>query len=450
VAVAARIIGEVTEKDLRRALDAVRRNHPLLGAKVIFNDHHDAWFSTDKVPETRLRIVPRRSETQWFEEIRYEHKIPFEPEIGPLIRFALVYSPQVSELVIFANHSICDGKALAILVRDILEYYANPEKEVQIIQSPTFEDCLPKERMSLSGFIKKIVINHYNRQWRKRPYYFTQADFNQIHKAHWDMMQYNVTLIQLEPEETATLVAKCRENNVTVTSASTAAFLAAYRDILGPFPKEKNGIWIAYDLRRHLRENIGDVIGTLAGAIQFKFDYNQNKPLWKNAQEIHRIIRKDMERFRTVGPEGRELLLLDPTLIDALNFAPFTRLVPEAFERTENLSAFARDTKNVALTFSRKGESGILGTINTNLGRLDFPLTFGDLQFERMFFVPAANSSVPLILGGVSVRGKLVFSLNYAEEVGGHNSLLTQDMVLVRNRALELLGFPEKTNDRAM
>jgi len=88
--------------------------------------------------------------------------------------------------------------------------------------------------------------------------------------------------------------------------------------------------------------------------------------------------------------------------------------------------------------------------ISTNLGRLDFPLTFGDLQIERISFVPAANSSVPLILGGVSVGGKLVFSLNYAEETGDHNTSLTQDMIRVRNRALEYLGFPEKANDSAM
>ncbi|MHB8118008.1 MAG: hypothetical protein ACYDHX_04675 [Methanothrix sp.] len=210
VAVAARIIGDISEKDLRRALGAVRHVHPLLGVKVIFDDHHDAWFSTDEVLDIGLRIVARISETQWFDEIRHEHRIPFKPEIGPLSRSVLVYT------------------------------------------------------------------------------------------------------------------------------------------------------------------------------------------------------------------------------------------------RTKNLSAFAHDTKNVALTLSRKDESGIPGTISTNLGRLDFPLTFGDLQIERIFFVPTANSSVRLILGGVSVGGKLVFSLNYAEETGDHNTSLIQDMIRVRNRALEYLGFPEKANDNAM
>ena len=447
VAVAARIIGDVSEKDLMIALGSVRRMHPLLGAKVIFDDHHDAWLSTDKVPDTLLRIVPRRSETQWFEEIRHEHHMPFEPEIGPLIRLVLIYSPQVSELVVFAQHSICDGDALAILIRDILVYYANPAKEMQVLQPLACEECFPEERISPSGFIKKIIINHYNRQWRKKPYYFTQMDFNQIHKAYWDRTQYNIALIQLEPEETSVLAAKCRENGVTITSAFTAAFLAAYRDILGPFPKDRRIIRVAYDLRRHLQKNIGDVFGLLVGAIQFKFNYEQNKSIWKNAQGIHSILRKDVEKLRTVG---REYKLYDPTFIDAFNFVLSMQLVPEAFERTKNLSAFASDTKNAALRLSQKIISGLPGTIITNLGRLDYPETYGNLRLDRMFFIPGASEFAPLILGGVGINGKLVFSLNYIEIVGESSSSLARNMIRIRNRALELLGFPEKANDRAM
>jgi NRPS condensation-like uncharacterized protein len=447
VVVVARIIGDVSEKGLMTAINAVRRMHPLLGARVIFDDHHDAWLSTDKVPDTVLRTVPRISETQWFEEIRHENRIPFEPEIGPLIRLVLVYSPQVSELVVFASHSICDGDALAILIRDILVCYANPEKEVQVLQPLNLEDCLPKERFSLPGLIAKTFLNHYNRLWRNRPYYFTQMDFNEIHKAYWDRTRYSIALIQLEPEETSVLAAKCRENGVTITSASTAAFLAAYRDILGPFPKDKRVIWVAYDLRRHLKENIGDVFGLFAGAVQFKFNYNQNKSLWKNAKELHGIIRKDVENNRIAG---RELLLIDPTLIDALGFCPFTQLVPEAFERTKNLSDFAHDTKNVALSLSQKIISGAPGTIITNLGRLNYPETYGDLRLDRMFFIVDSRGFTPLILGGVGLNGKLVLSLNYVEELGNKGSPLDRDMIRIRNRALEYLGFPEKVNDRGI
>ena len=96
----------------------------------------------------------------------------------------------------------------------------------------------------------------------------------------------------------------------------------------------------------------------------------------------------------------------------------FTQSVPEAFERTKNLSAFAHDTKNAALRLSQKSISGFPGTIITNLGRLDYPETYGDLRLDRMFFIPGASGFAPLILGGVGLNGKLVFSLNYVEEVG--------------------------------
>ena len=43
VALAARIIGDVSENDLMMAINAVRRMHPLLGAKAIFDDHPDFY-----------------------------------------------------------------------------------------------------------------------------------------------------------------------------------------------------------------------------------------------------------------------------------------------------------------------------------------------------------------------------------------------------------------------
>lgn len=168
IAIAARIIGDVKEKDLEQALDTVCRTHPLTRCKVIFDDHHDAWFSGDGVPKTIFRTVPRTSDTQWFDEIRREYLIPFEPEIGPLIRFVLVYSQQVSELIVFSEHSICDGTALANLIRDLLGNYANPQKEVEVVSPPVITDYLPKEDgFSLPKLIGRVFINHYNNQWRK-------------------------------------------------------------------------------------------------------------------------------------------------------------------------------------------------------------------------------------------------------------------------------------------
>lgn len=452
VAVAARIVfGDVSEKDLMRALGAVRRVHPLLGAKVIFDDQHNAWFSTDNVPETILRTVPRTLDTQWFDEIQQEQMVPFEIEVGPLIRFVLVYSNPVSELIIFAQHSICDGIALANLIRDILIFYAEPAKEMKVIEPPLSTVYLqPNEGTSSSSkSIGNDAIDNLNLQWRQRPHYFSQTDFIEVHKAYWKKMQHNIALLQLEPEETSRLVAKCRENGITIISATTAAFLAAYQDVIGPFPAGQNIIAIPYDLRRRLPENVREAFCFFVGASAFPISYDQKKDIWDNAREIHKIIHKDVEGLNSAG---LEIDLFDPTLIDAsFGFAPLVQSVPEAFERTKNLSAFAHDTENIAFVLSGSFKAGMPAIINTNLGNLNYPETYGDLRLDRLFFTPGPSRGIPMLPAGIGFNGKLTFTLNYAKDMKEDDgSSLDRDMIQIRNRALELLGFPEKVNDRAI
>jgi NRPS condensation-like uncharacterized protein len=449
VAMAARIVGNVSEKDLLHAINAARRTHPLLGAKVIFDDQHDAWFSTDNVPETMLHTVPRTSETQWVGEIQREHMVPFELEIGPLIRFVLVYSSQISELIAFSNHGICDGVALANLIRDILVFYAEPAKEIKVTEPPLSTGYLQRdEGPSPSKSIGEDAINNLNIQWRKNPHYFSQEDFIEVHKAYWEKMRHSIVLLQLEPKETSVLVSNCRDKGVTIVSATTAAFLAAYQDVIGLFPEDRNIVGIPYDLRRRLSENVGNAFCLFVGALSFPFAYDQKKSLWENAQKIHSIIQQDLEKLNTINAEFG---LFDPTMIDAcFSFAPLMQFVPEAFKRTENLSAFARDTKNIAFMISGSRKNRVPAIINTNLGRLNYPETYGGLRLDRMFFVPPAVRLVPLILGGIGVSGRLVFSLNYIEQVKDSGPSPTEGMIQIRNRALEYLGFPEKANDDAV
>lgn len=449
IAVAARIGGDVEEEKLERAIDAVCRRHPLTRCKIIFDEHHDAWFSGDSVPRATLRIVPRTSDSQWFDEVRLEYKVPFEPEIGPLIRFVLVYSPEVSELMVFSEHCICDGTALANLIYDLLSCYAFPKKKFPVISPPAITDYLQKKNsFSISEIIGNFFINRYNNQWLKNPYYISQEDFNGIHAAYWEKNRYSIALLKLEPEETCNLTARCREKGVTIGSALAAAFLAAYCEVIGPLPKNKRTISIPFDLRRHFKEGRVEGFCFLSGGFNFPFAYDQKKSFWKNTADLHKIIQR---RVGMLDNTGLDMEHFDPTLIDAFfNLAPYTKQIPDAFNQTENLSAFARDKKSPAITISNKILSKLPGFITTNLGRLDYPEMYGDLRLDRMFLIPSTGEYVPLVLGGVGVCSKLTFSLNYLERNDSNDSSSTRDMIRIRNRALEYLGFPEKANESAM
>lgn len=447
-------MGDIDEETLERAIDAVCHRHPLTRCRVVFDEHHDAWFSGDSVPRSALRKTPRTSDSQWFEELRREYRVSFEPEIGPLIRFVLIYSPEVSELIIFSEHCICDGTALANLIRDILSCYADPsyadsKKEAAAISPPAITDYLQKkDSFPLTEIIGNFFINRYNNQWLKNPYYISQEDFYEIHAAYWEKYTYSIALLKLEPEEACDLTIRCREKGVTIGSALAAAFLAAYCEVIGPLPKNKRTISMPFDLRRHFKEGHAEGFCFLSGGFNFPFAYDREKNFWKNAADLHKIIQR---RVKMLDNSGLDMEHFDPTLIDAFfNLAPYIKQVQYAFNQTENLSAFARDKKSPAIAISNKIVSKLPGLITTNLGRLDFPEIYGDLRLDRMFFIPSTGDEVPLVLGGIGVCGKIVFSLNYLEQNDGNGPSSMQDMIRIRNKALEFLGFPEKANESAM
>jgi len=450
ISLCTRIKGNIPENELRGALEKVRTIHPLVGAKVVFDSERNAWFSTDDVPGPMLRVVPRQSDSQWLDEIQYEQTIPFDPSTGPLIRFVLVYSPEVSDFIVFAHHTISDGESLAILTRDTLKHIADPLLEEKVIFPPILADyALKIPGNVVIKFIRRLIVDRYNKQWSKKRWFFDQEDFLNIHTAFWQKHTYKIVLLMLEKDETEHLIETCREHGVTIGSAVTTAFIAAYRDVCGAFKGHQKIVHLPYDLRQRLDTPVGDVFCNFFTAFEFKFTYHSQKSFWQNAQTLHRKVRKKLDTRDIVG-YAQEIERFDPTLMDVLpSFALNAKDVPEGFSRYDKLSAFVRDKNNVAFKFSKRVLSAYPGTTNTNLGRLNFPETYGNLRLERMFWAPSAGPN-PLMLGGVGVSGTTTFTLNYIEDTSGNEALRTATLIKVRNRAFEYLGFPEKISNSAI
>ncbi len=443
----ARIRGDVSENDLRRALAKVRIIHPLVGAKVVFDEGGGTWFSTDDVPGPMLRIMPRKSDSQWFSEVQYESSIPFDPSVGPLIRFVLVYSPEVSDLIVFAKHEICDGMALAFLIRDILMHVADPLLEAKTIVPPLYANCFPKSfKRAIIHNILKPLIFLANKRWSKSRWIFDQEDYLNIHKAFWDRYTYNIVLLQLEKDETQRLIETCRNYEITVGSATMTAYVAALNNVCGRFKGHQKFVGISYDLRNRIGKPVGDAFCLFIGSFQFKFDYDPKKSFWENARTFHQRARKKLDAGDVYGlvPEFDRF---DPTLIaDAGNFVLYAKDVPEESSRYDKLSSFARDKNNIAFQLFKLIFSTLPGTWIANLGRLDFPETYGGLTLERMFFAPQSSST----LTGVSVGSRMTFALNYMEDSFEGVEVQKATQIEVRNRMLEYLGFPEKTNNSSL
>ncbi|GAJ24617.1 unnamed protein product, partial [marine sediment metagenome] len=120
ISIVARIKGYISEDDLKGALYKVGQQHLLLGVRIYLDENNEPWYTNEKVPENPLRVVQRTSDEDWNRELLNEYKIRFKLATGPLARFVLLQSHEISEILIICHHVICDGTSLAILARDLL------------------------------------------------------------------------------------------------------------------------------------------------------------------------------------------------------------------------------------------------------------------------------------------------------------------------------------------
>ncbi|MDD1693815.1 MAG: condensation domain-containing protein [Methanoregula sp.] len=289
VMMAARITGAVDETRFRQAIDAMSRVHPLLNAKVVFDEQNEAWFSSEGVPSVPLRIILRTSEQQWLDELTNEAKEPFDISRGPLVRCMLLHSPEVSDFLVLCNHSICDGMALADLVRGILLRYADPGQEIRTIDPPNAQDIL-KPGFSLQGLIAHFYVAWANRQWRKNPYRFGQKEFAALYRGYWEDRKPGVVLFEFDRNESARLQAACREHGISVGSALSAACLGAHAEITGGFPKSQQAIMVPFDIRRRADPPLGEVFCLFVGSLRLPFAYAPEKSFWENTTALHTKI----------------------------------------------------------------------------------------------------------------------------------------------------------------
>ncbi|MFX1320550.1 MAG: hypothetical protein ACFFAQ_02790 [Promethearchaeota archaeon] len=443
VSVIVRIIGTISETQLKNALSKAQVMHPLLSARVVFDNDHIAWFYEDNVPEIPLKVVKRISDYHFIKVIQNEHKIPFDIFTGPLIRFILLQSNDISDIIVFCLHTICDGTALANLLRDILTFIANPNMEIKTIAPPqlslsALSDTKSKGR--IKNKLKSKIFNSINSRWKKDSFYIEGEEFKKLRDTFWEHYIYDVVLLELTREKTKEFNQLCKEHEITINSALTTAFYIAYQEVFGQFKNNQKKIAIPYDLRTRINTGNEGSFGLFVGSIIMKFKYNHKKGFWENAQMFHKVAVKKINS-RKVFTAAANLENLEPSLIEGfITLGQYHELKTNKDPRLKKLENLTKNKKNVAVKISNKFKSALPGMTTTNLGRLNYQENFGDLIIDKMYFAPSAGRSIPLIIGAVGVSGKLTLTLNMITEKDEIN-IKIKKMEEVKQRALNYLGI---------
>lgn len=289
VALAARVRGTVTEDMLVNAVAQVQARHPNLRVRIKEERDHNLWFTSEGVEEILVETVPRESNDHWIQVHQQVSQIPFEFEIRPAIRFVLVQSPDVCEIIILCHHILCDGMSLAYLARDLMVQLGDPAREVEVLPDPIPIEVnnMPAE-VSVNA-VEKFFINRINKKWDADKIYFDQEDYENLNAAYWGNFTHQIISVELSESQTTALVQRCRKEEVTVNSALAAAFAGAQRIVQGEQPFHTN-IGVAADLRDRMKKPSGEVMGFYAGLANLKYKYETSRSFWGNVRRFHQNV----------------------------------------------------------------------------------------------------------------------------------------------------------------
>ncbi len=391
------------------------------GARIQEDDDHKQWFTTEAVGEIPIEIVPREGENDWIKRHAVASSVPFEFETQPAIRFILIQSAEVSELIILCHHIICDGMSLAYLARDLMAHMGNPNAEVEVLPEakPITLENLPQD-INISAIVK-YFINKIRGQWVDENTFFDQEDYRSLTRTYWEHFNHEVVSIELSEEETSALVARCKKEKVTVNSAITTAFSGAQGLAENAKPYHARTA-IGVSLRDRLPNSPGESIGYYAGGVELNLKYNHQKRFWENPRSFHRKIKRSYTNKKTFA-EILKWQLMDSNIYEAMNFKKLGGLIPSGSPGFEKLSAFSRKEDVVTKLLQRVNmetfETKLLGPAVTNLGRMDFPAAYGALELDRLIMQPGGAfplAHVNLVVGVVTCAGKLSLVVEYARE----------------------------------
>lgn len=439
VTMVVRLKGSISEKELLPAVSKLQSQHILLQTKITWDNQGNPCFTSKDVEEIPIKVIARTSVSQWQDVYREECLIPFDFTRRPPIRFILLQSPEICEILIFCHHVICDGKSLAFLARDLMEYLGNPSKLVPpvSIPAPLSLSNIPSE-VALGGFMQKIMAK-INTKWELERIQFDYEDYLALHHAYWKTFTHEMMTLELDQLQTKHFVDICHREKVTVNSALAVAFLAAQISVVGKLEAQSK-IGIGADLRSRMTEQVGESMGFYAGVVNVKFKYNRRKSFWDNARAFHKKVSPKYTN-KTLFSDPVQFLYLNPEIMESSNFKTIGSFVSPESDRYDKLTNFASRQDMVLSLLKRSNadsvDKKIMGTALTNLTRMDFPTKYGALKLDRLIMQPGgafALTKVNLAIGVVTCAEKMSILVQYAKR-----TLNNTDANQIKLKVLEIL-----------
>ena len=408
-----RIKGDVDENELRSAVLKAQKRHVLLQTKVFLDEKNTAWFTNKDTKEIPVEIIKRKNDKHWVEVYEKEIRKPFDYVNMPAVKFILLYSKDVSDLVIPVNHTFADALSACYLARDVLEFLSDPSKKVEVLPSPPMINRESISSDAKDSFFVKKFIKFVNKRQDKNKLNFDYEDYENIFNAYWQRYNTKGFFIEFSSDETKKLIDFCRKENVTINSALLAFFIRSQSISKGVFKKQIGGVSV--NLRDKISNSVDQMFGVYATGIYLYFKDRASMSFLDLVKFVHNTVEMKMSK-KTYNVNLLRFCSMNPSVADRIVMKMYGWFVPKDYSRYDKLSSYSK--KKDVISFMLKIDMPeCFGFGMTNIGDLKFPHKYGDLEVDRCFFYPHTEPKTEFILSAVTTSGKLSLGVFYIEGV---------------------------------
>ncbi len=372
IVMVAKITGSIKTNDLKKTWLLLQKKHPIINAHIELQGQK-SFFSTIDTVEIPIREVIATTPNSWESEALNELHTPFDTDSKqPLIRLVLVQSSKRVELLVICHHCLCDGLSATYLIRDILNCISGQPELVTPSSNHLLLDKLIPPTVTLNRG-QKIGFKVAN---------FLLGGLKPAYPAaKFEMPVHKFTTWHLNQEDTASFIATCKKNRVTVHAAILAILQAAQYKVQGDSKNYFKKNYTPVSVRDKLTNTVEENFGLYASESYIDCPYNPNLTIWENGQIFHNNIKNSTSDKKIFSP----ILIAN-------------RIKANLFDWL--------------LLYLYKKQKIQFGYSLSNLGSLNLPTHYGDLSLDGIYasvYVKRVEKTLALF----TINKKIHFTLTY-------------------------------------
>lgn len=376
---------------LRKAVKKVLQKHPILRSSIRMDENGKAYYHVEDEVESAFFVETINNDRDWISTVYEEQKKPFILSQPPLIRFTCLKNESEMQLVMCVHHILADGLSGIRILQDIISFVENPEQAVTVQPVALLEDSplYNKEKLPLP---MRMLAGILNKQWQKSSHIFSEEEYNAMRNNYWSQRSHIIDVAQLDASETSKLIAKCKENHVTVNSLLLATLLGATQKING-VSKESKRVGMAVSINPNERN-----VGNFVVPVSINSVYHPRKSIWDNTSVIQALVKKKLNCDKTRYFALTFIKALDVNLIDSIYFSLFGDFSGKATGFLKNLFGYAKKPTHMGIT---------------NLGKSGLSAEHG---IKSIYFIPPITATADKIAGIVTTNNEMKIVYQYLNQ----------------------------------